>query len=98
MSLDRSEEENIGGGGYNICGVHHTHILIIKLVPLLQHVTGAVGGVVPALQAPEMVGHSIEVKPETRSLEFDSQYIILQIGHIIYCQAQSPNPNPSQRT
>ena len=43
----------------------------------------------PALQTPEMVGHSVEVKPETRSLEFDSEYIILQIGHIIYL-AQFP--------
>ena len=64
MSLDRSEEENIGGGGYNICGVHDAHVLVIKLVPLLQHVTGAVGGVVPALQASEVVGHSIEIKPD----------------------------------
>ena len=64
MSLDRSEEENIGGGRDNICGVHDAHVLIIKLVPLLQHVAGAVGGVVPALQAPEVIGHSVEIKPD----------------------------------
>ena len=64
MSLDRSEEENIGGGRDNIRCVHHAHVLIIKLVPLLQHVAGAVGGVVSTLQAPEVVGHGVEMKPD----------------------------------
>ena len=36
--------------------------LVIKLVPSLEDITGGVGGVVAALQVPEVVGDGVEVE------------------------------------
>ena len=41
--------------------------LIIKLVPFLVDIAGAVGGVVTSIQATEVVGYCIQIEPAEKN-------------------------------